>query len=234
MNPTAFRDEDGLQSNNSQNIPSLDVLGRSTSEWTKLRSHRVGNTMSCRASNGPGDMEMDLAQSVYTSPLSSSLHLPSAGNLPTGFLLKSLQCFEALIANSTAETQRMLGDINCDSPSLLSSQPFSSTTPFSPALPDEPAFLSVVPSPSIFSAPTGLSPSLDSRISMTLCGEVIIYDLQSLDRDPEAIVHLLIATASERGNWMIVGAYYRRTGNVHAAITVITMMLEGRSVSLLG
>jgi hypothetical protein len=63
---------------------------------------------------------------------------------------------------------------------------------------------------------------------MSLCGETIIYDLEALEDDPKAVITLLKATSSERGNWMIVAGQYRRKGNPSAAITVVTTMIEGR------
>ena len=62
---------------------------------------------------------------------------------------------------------------------------------------------------------------------MSLCGEIITYDLDALEEDPRVIIHLLKATSSERGNWMTVGGQYRRKGNPSAALAVITAMIEG-------
>ncbi|KAG6813557.1 hypothetical protein H0H92_009949 [Tricholoma furcatifolium] len=58
-------------------------------------------------------------------------------------------------------------------------------------------------------------------ISFSFCGEDFSYDLDTLENDPNAIIALLKATLSERGNWMAVGARYRRSGNAKAAISVI-------------
>jgi hypothetical protein len=63
---------------------------------------------------------------------------------------------------------------------------------------------------------------------MFLCGESITYDLEALETDPQAIIALLKATASERGSWMIVAGQYRRKGNPSAALTVMTTMIEGQ------
>lgn len=62
---------------------------------------------------------------------------------------------------------------------------------------------------------------------MRLCGENITLDLRSLAGDPGSVIELLKVTASERGNWLIVGAYYRRIGNPGGAKAVVTAMLEG-------
>ncbi|KAJ3733458.1 hypothetical protein DFJ43DRAFT_1067236 [Lentinula guzmanii] len=67
---------------------------------------------------------------------------------------------------------------------------------------------------------------LTTHIRLCLCGELFSYDLNSLQSDPREIIKLLKCTGSERGNWMVVGAFYRRQGNPHAAIAVIQSMLE--------
>ncbi|KAH9176446.1 hypothetical protein EDB89DRAFT_2065780 [Lactarius sanguifluus] len=53
---------------------------------------------------------------------------------------------------------------------------------------------------------------------MTLCGQRITFDLEGLDVNPRPIIELLRATSSDRDKWMIVGAFYRRKGNTHAAL----------------
>jgi len=63
---------------------------------------------------------------------------------------------------------------------------------------------------------------------MTLCDQTINFDLQDLDDDPCSIIELLSATSSDRDKWMIVGAFYRRKGNIHAALTVVTTMVKGQ------
>lgn len=70
-------------------------------------------------------------------------------------------------------------------------------------------------------------PCIESHILMRLCGENITLDLRSLAGDPGSVIELLKVTASERGNWLIVGAYYRRIGNPGGAKAVVTAMLEG-------
>ncbi|KAJ7924938.1 hypothetical protein B0H13DRAFT_1976807 [Mycena leptocephala] len=65
-----------------------------------------------------------------------------------------------------------------------------------------------------------------NRILMRLCGENITLDLRSLAGNPVTVIELLKVTSSERGNWLIVGAYYRRTGNPAGAREVVTAMLE--------
>lgn len=75
---------------------------------------------------------------------------------------------------------------------------------------------------------TPISPLLSvTRLSLSFCGEDIIYDLKTLEPDPRFIMELLKTTHSECGSWMTVGAYYRRSRNFEAAIVVIKSMVEG-------
>lgn len=66
----------------------------------------------------------------------------------------------------------------------------------------------------------------DARLSLYFHGEAITYDLKALDSDTRPIIELLRITNSERGNWMIVGAFYRRSGDPRAAMAVIQTMVE--------
>ncbi|KAJ7780536.1 hypothetical protein DFH07DRAFT_792626 [Mycena maculata] len=67
---------------------------------------------------------------------------------------------------------------------------------------------------------------IENRVLMRLYGENISLDLSSLAGDPVTVIELLQVTASERANWLIVGAYYRRTGNPEGAKAVISAMLQ--------
>lgn len=91
-------------------------------------------------------------------------------------------------------------------------------------------------------APTGVVSSIDTApststfplsfsntITMSLCGGAITFDLQELQQDPQVIIDLLKLTQSERGNWMIVAANYRRSSNTSAAISVLDAMTAGKS-----
>ncbi|KAI0253987.1 hypothetical protein BJV78DRAFT_100311 [Lactifluus subvellereus] len=73
--------------------------------------------------------------------------------------------------------------------------------------------------------PAGLPP-VQTLLSMTLCGHPITFDLKTLDDDPRSIIELLTSTSSDRDKWMIVGAFYRRKGNIHAALMVVTTMVK--------
>lgn len=70
--------------------------------------------------------------------------------------------------------------------------------------------------------------TLDSRLLITIQGQEIIYDLaKSAEQDPKIIIELLRLSLSERGNWMIAGAHFRRIGQPRAAIDIMYAMLEG-------
>jgi hypothetical protein len=70
-------------------------------------------------------------------------------------------------------------------------------------------------------------PPIQTVLHMTLRGQPISFDLHTLEDDPRLIIELLVATSSDRDKWMIVGAFYRRKGNIHAALTVVTTMVKG-------
>ncbi|KAJ3887697.1 hypothetical protein GG344DRAFT_9836, partial [Lentinula edodes] len=67
---------------------------------------------------------------------------------------------------------------------------------------------------------------LTTHIRLCLRGELFSYNLSNLQSDPRKIIELLQSTGSECGNWMTVGACYRRQGNPHAAIAVIQSVVE--------
>ncbi|KIY50137.1 hypothetical protein FISHEDRAFT_7815, partial [Fistulina hepatica ATCC 64428] len=68
--------------------------------------------------------------------------------------------------------------------------------------------------------------TLDTCISVLICGQPITLDLKTIDVKPETIIELLKCAECERGNWMVAGAYYRRAGNATAAITIMQSMIE--------
>jgi hypothetical protein len=69
--------------------------------------------------------------------------------------------------------------------------------------------------------------SCDSKIRLFLFGEVITCDLKTLDPDPKVIIQLLKTTQSERANYMIVGATYRRSGFPQSAKAIMETMIQG-------
>ncbi len=70
-------------------------------------------------------------------------------------------------------------------------------------------------------------PPIQTVLHMILRGQPISFDLHTVEDDPRLIMELLIATSSDRDKWMVVGAFYRRKGNVLAALTVVTTMVKG-------
>ncbi|KAG6858288.1 hypothetical protein C0993_006073, partial [Termitomyces sp. T159_Od127] len=86
--------------------------------------------------------------------------------------------------------------------------------------------------PSVSSRPSASNPvsanlsSSNHVICFSFFGEDFTYDLNTLDKDPRSVIELLKATESERGNWMMVGAHYRRAGNPSAAISVMEALIS--------
>lgn len=89
--------------------------------------------------------------------------------------------------------------------------------------------------PSVSSHPSGNTSERTSPVSssshvicFSFCGEDFTYDLNTLEQDPGPVVELLKATESERRNWMMVGAHYRRAGNPSAAISVVETLISSK------
>jgi len=82
----------------------------------------------------------------------------------------------------------------------------------------------------VYSVPAvpALSSVLSSLLNLSFYGENIIFDLKALEQDSRPIIELLKLTGSDCGNWMMVAAYYRRSGNARAAISVIEAMINGK------
>ncbi|KAF9263287.1 hypothetical protein L218DRAFT_1077285 [Marasmius fiardii PR-910] len=74
------------------------------------------------------------------------------------------------------------------------------------------------------------TPTLIETITLSLSGVSFSYNLGSMKSDPYEITELLKVTSSERGNWILVAAYYRRKCNPRAAIFVIQALLEGQDI----
>ncbi|KAJ7346752.1 hypothetical protein DFH08DRAFT_200882 [Mycena albidolilacea] len=134
------------------------------------------------------------------------------------------------LPSPVAETSLLLQCLkSSDTPISATNRPTSRNTSLAPtpsvALSHSfPAHLSS-PAPSSSSAANPF-PCIENRILMRLCGENITLDLPSLAGNPATVIELLKVTLSERGNWLIVAAYYRRTSNPAAAVLVVTAMLE--------
>lgn len=72
--------------------------------------------------------------------------------------------------------------------------------------------------------------SLETRLVFEIQGRKQVYDLsQESGLNPESIIELLRLSKSERGNWMMAGAYFRRRGNPRAALQVVATMVQGMS-----
>lgn len=70
--------------------------------------------------------------------------------------------------------------------------------------------------------------SLDSRLILDIQGQKITYDLaKDPEQNPKLVIELLKLSSSERGNWMVAGAHFRRIGKPHAAIDIMHAMIEG-------
>ena len=69
---------------------------------------------------------------------------------------------------------------------------------------------------------------MSTNIELTVAGAQFVYDLKKLEDDPKSIIELLKLASAERGHWMIVAAYYRRSGNARAAINIMTELIEGQ------
>ncbi|KAF7361787.1 40S ribosomal protein [Mycena venus] len=137
----------------------------------------------------------------------------------TGLLLQSLKSSDAPVSCGSGPQA-----------DTVENRPTSSNDPLLPFTPSValshslPAHLSSPP-PSSSSAANPFH-SIENRILMRLCGENITLDLRSLPGNPATVIELLKVTLSERANWLVVAAYYRRNGNPEGAVAVVTAMLE--------
>jgi hypothetical protein len=96
------------------------------------------------------------------------------------------------------------------------------TPPYAPTSPHKPPSLLV----RIGSSVDGVKDSLPKHVVVTLHGESINLDLDTLDNDPRAAIALLQATKSERDKWILVAAYYRRKQLPQAAGAVTGAMID--------
>jgi len=161
---------------------------------------------------------------IPTTPQPRSLISPGIG--PTVSLLQYLRCTTTPVSNLNGRPQRHPEEMS----SVTSTSTSQTSFPTNQTHPPDSASVSSPVSPlCLHPTAVGLPFTLGTEIVMTLCGETMTYDLAGLEDDPQVIVHLLKATLSERGNWMTVGAYYRRKGKPAAALSVMTSMMEGES-----
>ncbi|KAF9526587.1 hypothetical protein CPB83DRAFT_857417 [Crepidotus variabilis] len=68
--------------------------------------------------------------------------------------------------------------------------------------------------------------SCDSRIYFSLFGEILSLDLAALTPNSEVIIELLKTAQSEKANYMIAGAYYRRIGLLESAKSIAQAMVN--------
>ncbi|EIN11565.1 hypothetical protein PUNSTDRAFT_124859 [Punctularia strigosozonata HHB-11173 SS5] len=67
--------------------------------------------------------------------------------------------------------------------------------------------------------------TLHNTLTLSLAGRLVSVDLDAADDDPQAIIALLCEAQSEKDQWMIAGAHYRRRGLPQAAIATVDAML---------
>jgi hypothetical protein len=217
--PVCETDDFGVASN-SRDIPALTDLPRNSSSGRGKKGHSQWITKF-------SGQFTDLLAPPTTSYLCTSALSPQAGFLKS---LKSMQSrFSTPITRSsnpsddvTNKQQPTISDVASNITSLTFSAP---RTPY---VSTRSSLSTYVQPPSCTPGPL-VSPSFPLNTPLSLCfhGEIITYDLKALDSDTRPIIELLKITDSERGNWMTVGAYYRRCGNTRAAMTVIQTMIEG-------
>ncbi|KAJ3574531.1 hypothetical protein NP233_g1696 [Leucocoprinus birnbaumii] len=72
--------------------------------------------------------------------------------------------------------------------------------------------------------------SLETLLVFEIQGQKQVFDLaRDPGDDPKVIIELLKLSKSERSNWMIAGAHYRRRGNPRAGQEVVSTMIQGQA-----
>ncbi|KAJ6587046.1 hypothetical protein DFH09DRAFT_243836 [Mycena vulgaris] len=197
VNPSAFAEAHDLQSN--------AAAGTSRSS---------GHRKDLGGRKRPPLGTQNVRRPDHLLPSLDSLSVPE-----TGLFLQTLKSSNAPISHASGPQTNTQRNISSNVKLPLSSSAPSLDFPHS--FPT-----SLLPSAIPSSSTLNPFPCIENRILMRLCGENITLDLRSLAGDPATVIELLKVTASERGNWLIVGAYYRRTGNPGGAKAVVTAMLE--------
>ncbi|KAJ7045643.1 hypothetical protein C8F04DRAFT_1065568 [Mycena alexandri] len=207
-------------------IPGVRVLDLASvhlvNQYRVINPSAFGEGDAMQSNAGAGRVQSDLGgtnRSERPRP-DDVLPLPGTSSVPQIGLLQSLKSTNTPISQSSAPP-----------PDPVETRPLLSDAALLPAIPSlilSHSFPSPLPSPATSSSvpPANPFPCIEDHILMRLCGENITLDLRCLAADPATVIELLKVTASERGNWLIVGAYYRRTGNPVGAIAVVTAMLE--------
>ncbi|KAJ7783306.1 hypothetical protein B0H16DRAFT_1710098 [Mycena metata] len=183
-------------------------------QYRVINPSAFGEGDAMQSSAGGGRVQNDLgATNRAGRPRPNDvLSLPGTSSVPQIGVLQCLKSTNAPISHSSAPP-----------PDPADTRRNAALLPAIPSLILSHSFPAPLPTPSPAANPF---PCMENHILMRLCGENITLDLRCLAADPATVIELLKVTASERGNWLIVGAYYRRTGNPVGAIAVVTAMLE--------
>ena len=206
------------------NPPTFPVLTVDSSKSTSGRG-KTGQYQWSTKSSG-----------LFTDSLASAYSCIPARSLQADFV-ESLKSMRNGTSTHTVRTSSPLYETTTTISNVASNGTFPSfSAPTAPRSPTRSSSSNSIQLPSYTRGPVTQikEPSFRPNTRLLLCfhGEMITCDLKALDSDSQSIIELLKITDSERGSWMIVGAHYRRSGNVKAAMTVIQMMVEGNPYSM--
>lgn len=220
VNPAAFNPPQEIKKPNENTVQRVPKTAQPTAKASipsKAKSGlvRLGVTALSDRLNKPSQSAPTPLPPATQS--STGLARPS-----TGPFMQFLNSSRTLISNPRKNSRR---------PNHLE---FAASAPYSaPSISNSPPKIPASVSVDMSNGPYGSFFTLQSCITLGLSGQIITYNLESLDSDPRGIIALLKNTSSERGNWMVVAAYYRRKGNARAAIHVATAMLSGTFIKSL-
>ncbi|EMD32054.1 hypothetical protein CERSUDRAFT_126972 [Gelatoporia subvermispora B] len=137
--------------------------------------------------------------------------------------------------SASASTAMTSQHVKTESSDASVSLPIPSCPPRSrDACPPEGVTLALQPKQNL---PCSEGPSRSPPLILSYQGKRANCDLGSLKEDPEGVITVLKATASdslERDKWMIVASYYRSKGNLKAALAVVSAMVEVMTSSVVG
>ncbi|EPQ57355.1 hypothetical protein GLOTRDRAFT_137700 [Gloeophyllum trabeum ATCC 11539] len=141
------------------------------------------------------------------------------GDSPPPF---SSNAFRAAPNVDLAEPEDNAGRAQLDIPSSSLTALLSSLSPQ--------ALLASPPPIPVHLDPPSVSASLPScsnaHIVLTICGERISLDLDSLGDDPQPVIALLQTAQCGREAWMVAGGHYRMRGRPRAALAVVAAMVD--------
>ncbi|KAK0225969.1 hypothetical protein IW262DRAFT_1359017 [Armillaria fumosa] len=176
-----------------------------------VASSDLQNIPSLARSTAPARRQRQRSEAMV-APLTSSTNIPS----PDSSLLFNTNV--SFYVTTGAAQSKILEPIH--ETTMSACQDAISPLSFHPSPNKNPVFVAFSSSISTDTEPA------NTCITMSLCDQIFTYNLQRLQPDPREIIELLKLTASDKGNWVLVGAHYRRTGNPSASIAVMTAMLE--------